>query len=130
MTTKRFVLYWAPPFLWMSVIFVLSSMPGSKYRNIFFPHADIVAHTLLYFVLCALWARALEAQDRFPLIKKHFLFFAVVIGTIFGATDEYHQSFVPRRSMTIEDWLTDIAGCLLLVGLYMLTKKMMTRKAT
>jgi len=35
----------------------------------------------------------------------------------FGAFDEWHQQFVPKRSMDLRDWLADSAGALVGVGL-------------
>ena len=31
----------------------------------------------------------------------------------FGAVDEWHQQFIPRRSMSLHDWFADSAGALL-----------------
>ena len=36
----------------------------------------------------------------------------------FGATDEWHQSFVPGRSSEVADWIADTAGAALAVILY------------
>ena len=43
---------------------------------------------------------------------------AVAVVSLFGATDELHQSFTPGRSMDYHDWIADTLGALLAVTLY------------
>jgi VanZ family protein len=38
---------------------------------------------------------------------------AALIGSIYGATDEFHQRFVPHRSADAGDWMADTAGAVL-----------------
>lgn len=45
---------------------------------------------------------------------------AVVAASAFGATDEWHQSFVPGRSPELADWVADTLGALTAVLLYRL----------
>ncbi len=35
---------------------------------------------------------------------------SIILGSTYGATDEYHQSFVPYRSASTSDLMADIAG--------------------
>ncbi len=35
---------------------------------------------------------------------------AVGVASAFGASDEWHQSFVPGRSAELADWVADTAG--------------------
>ena len=44
----------------------------------------------------------------------------VVIGAFYGASDEWHQRFVPGRSPSLGDWAADVAGVVLGYGLVML----------
>ncbi len=39
---------------------------------------------------------------------------AVILGVVYAAGDEFHQSFVPGRFAHVLDWTADVAG--LLVG--------------
>ena len=34
----------------------------------------------------------------------------IVAGALYGATDEWHQSFVPGRDASVLDWLADLCG--------------------
>jgi hypothetical protein len=43
---------------------------------------------------------------------------AVLIVSVFGVTDEWHQSFVPGRDCDVLDWLADTTGAALAVTLY------------
>ena len=38
--------------------------------------------------------------------------------SLFGATDEWHQSFVPGRASEVKDWVADTLGAALAVSLY------------
>ena len=40
-------------------------------------------------------------------------FILVVIGILYGLSDEIHQSFVPNRTCTISDFLADSTGVIL-----------------
>lgn len=40
-------------------------------------------------------------------------FFAVILTSIYAATDEFHQLFVEGRSCQITDWAIDTAGAIL-----------------
>lgn len=44
--------------------------------------------------------------------------FALVAVSAFGATDEWHQSFVPGRSSEVADWVADTLGAATAVMLY------------
>jgi len=43
---------------------------------------------------------------------------ALIIVSAYGASDEWHQSFVPGRSTELEDWIADTIGAALGIGLY------------
>jgi VanZ family protein len=43
---------------------------------------------------------------------------AVLAASAYGASDEWHQSFVPGRSVEVTDWLADTLGAAVAVGLY------------
>jgi VanZ family protein len=67
-------------------------------------------HTAEYALLGFLLARAL-GRDRFAI--------AVVVGSLYGASDEYHQTFVPGRSGNdLGDWIADTIGTALGVLVY------------
>jgi VanZ family protein len=38
---------------------------------------------------------------------------AIAVASLYGATDEVHQAFVPFRSSTWSDWVADTAGAVI-----------------
>lgn len=56
---------------------------------------------LLYFTL---------KNSPYQSLRNNAFIFAMIIGTAYGASDEFHQSFVPGRSATLPDLLADIIG--------------------
>ncbi|HEU4448558.1 MAG TPA: VanZ family protein [Gaiellaceae bacterium] len=99
---------WLPVVLWAGLIFALSSLPG---LGTGLGTWDLVlrklAHVGEYAVLGALLLRALARE---PL--------AFLLGSLYAATDELHQSFVSGREGSPVDWLIDTAGVALGVLLY------------
>ncbi len=79
------------------------------------PYFDKLAHFGAFGLLATLWMRALATGGR-PLVRAGL--FAVAITSIYGAVDEYHQSFTPGRDVEFADWLADTAGATMAVVLY------------
>lgn len=89
---------------WMGVIFGLSSMSGSSVPGRF----STAAHFVVYAILGALYLWALPHSERaWPTALA-----AVALASLYGVTDEFHQSFVPGRMPDPADWLVDTAGAL------------------
>jgi hypothetical protein len=63
-------------------------------------------------------AHVWEILDAKGCWSKWPAWLAVLIVSAFGATDEWHQSFVPGRDCDVFDWLADTAGAALAVTLY------------
>ena len=101
------ILAWILVIAWMVLIFILSSIPGSGYPSHPEP-LNVVAHFILYFILGALLTRALSFT-KMPFWKVALI--AIVITSLYGASDEFHQFFVDGRNADVFDWLVDtIAG--------------------
>lgn len=66
---------------------------------------DKLAHAALYTILGA----ALGFGTYHDPAKPHALL-ALVLGGIYGATDEWHQAFVVGRTPGWGDWIADITG--------------------
>lgn len=71
---------------------------------------DKVAHLAIYGLLATLVARA-----GFPGRRG---WWAVLFVSLFGLTDEWHQSFTPGRSVEIADWVADTLGAVVAVAAY------------
>jgi len=109
-----------PAFVIMGVLFYLSNQPGTGLPALH-PPMDKIIHFLAYAVLggsFCLWVR--EPRWTNSPIKHIAIVFTAC--AVFGISDEFHQSFVPGRSVSIGDFIADLAGCLLAIMLYWITR--------
>jgi len=105
-----FVRYQLPAVVWMVVIFVASSIPGSDLPEIKIWNSDKLIHIGIFFVLCWLFNRALWFQSRSPFLKYRSVGFAFLFVAIYAVLDEFHQGFVPGRTQDVFDVIADIIG--------------------
>lgn len=97
---------WTPPILWVALILVGTSWPSIK-----IPSPDLaldkVAHFGAYAILAGLSLRATLTPQNVRTIVA-----VVCAVSLLGAVDEWHQSFIPGRSMSFLDWCADTIGAL------------------
>ena len=115
--------YWIPPLLYMALIFVVSSleqpplpMPEFEWLTI-----DKLYHFVEYAILGGLLAIAFVKAKPAVVPSKLIWFVATVLSILYGASDEWHQTFVPGRFATLADWVADVLGSIagvLVVYLY------------
>jgi VanZ family protein len=113
---RHLLLRWLPALAWMGLIFLLSSQSGlavSKDVAVERPLRG-VAHLLTYGMLAGLILFAIGGIRR-PTLRG--LAIAFVLTALYGVSDEWHQSMVPTRSARVEDWLIDVTGALIGLGL-------------
>ena len=73
------------------------------------PPLDKLAHASVFGCLALVLEIALRHnRPDLPLYRRHLLVFVAV--SLFGATDEWHQFFVPGRSCELGDWVADSVG--------------------
>lgn len=109
----KFLRYWIPVALILGVIFYLSSQPPEAFPDIRFPFIDKWVHIALYTVVGFGFGRALTAGERTHLDWKRYrllLALALILTVIWGVLDEFHQSFVPGRSVELADVVADAIG--------------------
>jgi VanZ family protein len=90
----------------MAGIFTLSHIPGESYPN----HPgflNYVAHFCEYVVLAVLLSVAFTGGR---LRAWQILLLALVLASLYAASDEFHQLFVSGRTSDVMDWVTDTAG--------------------
>ena len=97
---------WLPPLVYMAVIFYLSSQ-SAPLPAVTAVVWDKVLHLFEYAGLAALFGRALVGEG---LGWSASFVVAALLAAAYGATDEYHQLFVPLRSGELRDWLVDVLG--------------------
>ena len=107
LTWRRRLLHWLPALVWAALIFGVSSL--GKVPEAPSGIGDKHAHFAVYAVLAALlvWALTAAAPRR---TTWRTAAFAVVLATLYGVSDEWHQSFVPGREMSGLDLVADAAG--------------------
>lgn len=106
---KNFIKFWLPLILYAGLIFFVSSLQGNELKLPAFWNADKVLHMAAYAVFGLLVARV--ADYKKPDMKLAGLAFWIIAGTsLYGASDELHQYFVPLRTCTFGDWLADSLG--------------------
>jgi VanZ family protein len=111
----------------MAAIFWLSSqsvLPGDGLIPDWLD-VDWLHHGLAYAVLAVLAVRAL-AHGRWAGVGASALAVAWLIAMAYGATDEWHQSFVPGRMSDVRDLVADGVGAALglsLVGAWSIIKR-------
>ena len=99
-----------PALGWASIIFVLSSFPGSAYPATDLVNADKLVHIAIYGLLGGLCARGLLrgwALGPWPTLAV-----ATLASTLYGVLDELHQWFVPGRNADWRDGVADAVGAL------------------
>ncbi len=127
---------YAPLFLWIGVIFFLSSGSGSSAETsriigpliaFFFPNADEgtvalvhaavrkAAHVTEYAILAALASRAFLRSSA-PFLRNYWVLWAIIIVAATALLDEFNQSFNVLRTGTPMDSLLDICGGLLAIS--------------
>jgi VanZ family protein len=106
--TRRIGL-WAPPIAYMAIIFGFSNQ-SAPLPEVTPYLSDKLVHTIEYAVLGFLFSRALVGEG-FGWLSACVLAFVATSG--YGATDEWHQFYVPMRRADTMDWLADTLGALM-----------------
>jgi VanZ family protein len=102
----RRLLLWGPPIVYMVLIFHFSAEPNPM-PEVTARVWDKLLHTAEYGGLALLFCRALVGEGlTWPIAGV----VALVLTSAYGATDEYHQLFVPLRSSDYHDWVADSLG--------------------
>lgn len=79
------------------------------------PPLDKVAHASAFGFLALVLDFTLQGtHPELPLYRRHLLVFVAV--SLYGATDEWHQYFVPGRACELGDWVADTLGGALGLG--------------
>ena len=104
---------WGPVWAAMALIFAASGMSSlpSAARAL----DDGLWHGLGYGFLAALLLRAVAAA-RWEGVTGRTALLAAALATLYGATDELHQWFVPGRTAQWSDLVADAAGAAVVCG--------------
>jgi len=123
-TAQRiFFRYWLPVVALCAAIVVQSSFPSPDLGPSF-PLKDKVLHMVVYGALAWIFCRACRVTWPGRLSPAQLLVISVCFATLFGVSDEIHQSFVAARHADAMDGVADFAGSLLgAVGCMLVTSR-------
>lgn len=100
--------------LYCAFIYWLSDQP-SLGTPMLFLHQDKLFHAGAYFVLAGFTLRAFR-HIKMPL--PTLMISSFIFASLYGLSDEWHQSFVPGRMSDVKDWIADTVGAVLCLSLY------------
>ncbi len=113
--------YLLPAFFYAALIFFLSSLPSSAVPNLGITFGDLILHFCEYSVFGYFVALAVM-QSPSKINWKNVLI-VMVIGSLYAASDEYHQSFVEGRFSEVSDFLADSTGVILGLVVFVIRAK-------
>ena len=102
----------------MGIIFYLSHLPGDIIQMPQVIGLDKAAHLIAYSILAAAFLFAIQ-----PFLhhsnRTAFAIAAILFCILFGVGDEFHQSFIPGRSVSVWDVVADCLGGLLVAVIWL-----------
>ncbi len=114
MQTRKLVSLWLPVIVWAGIIFTFSSFPTIV--TVDFYLGDFLfkktAHLMEYGIFATLIYRGLINSK---IEKKRAMMYSVLAAFLYGASDEFHQSFVSGRTSTLRDVLIDTTGATIFI---------------
>lgn len=128
MSLKGNLKNWAGFFGTFALIFYLSSRPGGNTPLLPFANSDKAIHFFIYFILGFTYTRAVYNQNRFWRLARRWLILGLVLAPCFAVFDEWHQSFIPGRSVDFWDGVFDVLGFSLAMLTFELAQRTALRK--
>lgn len=105
----KIIKFWLPVLVWAIVIYLFSNRTTIKTVDFFL--GDFLlkksAHIIEYGIFSTLWYRALT---NFGMDRKKAMIYSVLVSLLYGASDEFHQSFIYGRTATLRDVIIDTTG--------------------
>lgn len=122
-----FVRYWIPVLIYLVFIYMLSSGAFSfglfnKSQKV---HADKIVHVVEYAILGFLLARAMGKYTFFRQSMRVLAAVVLLVGVVYGISDEFHQMSVPHRTASFYDVIADSVG--VFIGVFIYYKKRFKR---
>jgi VanZ family protein len=111
-TAARTLSLWGPVVAYMAFIFVVSAQAQPPLPP---QISDKQGHSIGYMGLAITVGRAMAGGIARG-ISLPAAAGACAIASAYGASDEWHQSFVPGRSSDVHDWYADSLGALFGAG--------------
>jgi VanZ family protein len=123
---RRKGVWWALFALWLAAVFFASSLTGDEVRP-YVPTFTLhkLGHLLAYSSGAVILALGWRCSTRWSWRK--IVIVSVVMVSVYGATDEWHQSFTPGRGPSAWDWLLDTVSGLAGISVLLLARRRLQR---
>jgi VanZ family protein len=108
----RLAYLWAPVACYAAFIYFLSSLSFGHplFQKVEKNHADKLFHIVEYTLFGYLLARALWRHSPIWGSRTRVLVAVLLAGSLYAASDEWHQRWVPLRDPAPTDFAADVAG--------------------
>ena len=127
MTMLRKLVIWLPALSWAGLAFFLSAQSKLPAVVPQFHDSDKLLHFVFYLIFWFFVLLPLRYGHRLSLAKAIVL--AFVITSAYGASDEFHQGFVPNRTCDVADWAADTFGGFIAASAYWIYETRRSPKA-
>lgn len=124
---RRALKAWLPAIAYMAVIYTLSAQPDLP-AELPFSGGDKVAHAVIFLGLALLVFRSTVKSPLVGRLGPYVQTFCLT--ALYGISDEYHQHFVPGRTMDKFDWFADVLGVVIALILIAILRKPATNGGT
>ena len=115
--SKLFLLYWLPLILYCLLIFFQSANPSPE-QIPSFKFVDKLLHFAAYAIMGVLFYRAYQKTLKIKDNLRMLMLLSAASASLYGISDEIHQSFVPFRDAEVSDVIADTIGAFSGVYLY------------
>jgi VanZ family protein len=111
-----------PMVITMGTIFFLSHQSGNQLSLPPIPGIDKLGHMVIYGILAGTTLFAFSETQK-STKPRSLMLFTVAFCVLYGMSDEFHQSFIPGRFVSIYDVFADGAGATVACALWSCLRK-------
>lgn len=106
----------------MGTIFFFSHQSGNTLYLPEFPGIDKLCHLAIYGLLAitVLWFHCPVGQEDLVKVALKTVLFCL----LYGVSDEFHQSYIPQRSVSGLDLLADLTGAILVCAIWLSSRRL------
>lgn len=115
--TVKTMLRMVPMVITMGTIFFLSHQTGDQLSLPAIPGIDKLGHMVIYGILAGTILFAFSENQKCTR-PRSVMVFTVLFCTLYGITDEFHQSFIPGRFVSVYDVIADATGAIVACALW------------
>lgn len=119
MSAGQRILYWSPVaalLLLQAWLSAQSALPAMLAFALEIPNGDKLVHAGYFFLIGLFTVRAARWGEGWS--RTRTVLIVLLLGTVYGLVDEFHQTFTPNRDSDPWDLVADVTGaaCAALVG--------------